>query len=296
MKSVFTIFATLSSLAFGAEPVKLDWLAKSAPAISQGVRWGVPWPRGAVQRNTQFLLNDAKGQSVSLQTWPMAYWPDGSLKWTGHAATARGGETGPFTLSSGSPVAPAAPVQATQSETTIEIRNGSSVYRIPRRGSALIEAIAVDGKEVARNGRLIAMREDRSQEKIIREEDFTSVIESAILERSGPVAAVVKLSGGHKSDSGTRLWLPFTVRLYFSAGSNDVRMVHSFVFDGGQNTDFIKGLGVRFTIPMRKDLQNRHIRLVGNTGMFAEPVRAVAAQSCHPNFMTANWPAAKCLL
>ena len=148
----------------------------------------------------------------------------------------------------------------------------------PKRGSSLIESISVNGREVAREGRLIAMREDHSQEKIIREEDFTSVIESAVLEQSGPVAAVVKISGRHKSDSGTRLWLPFTVRLYFSAGSNDVRMVHSFVFDGDQNTDFIKGLGVRFTIPMRKDLQNRHVRLVGNSGMFAEPVRAVAAR------------------
>lgn len=208
----------------------------------------------------------------------MAYWPDGSLKWTGHAATALGSVAGPFTLSVGPTSAPVAPLQAAQSDIAIEIRNGSSVYRIPRHGSSLIESISVDGREVARDGRLIATREDHSQEKIFREEDFTSVIESAVLERSGPVAAVVKLSGRHKSDTGARLWLPFTVRLYFSTGSNDVRMVHSFIFDGDQNADFIKGLGVRFTIPMRKDLQSRHVRLVGDTGLFAEPVRAVAAR------------------
>ncbi len=280
MKKLLFISVLWSSLLSGAQPVTLEWLAKSSPAIAQAVSWGVPWQRGVVPRNTSFRLTDRKGQAVPVQSWPMAYWPDGSLKWTGHAAVAERGATGPFTLSVGATVQPAVPLEATQSADAIEIRMHSATYRIPRRGTSLVGSISVDGREIARDGKLIAIREDRSRstEKIIREEDFTSLVESAVLERAGTVAAVVRLSGRHKADSGTRLWLPFTVRLYFSADSNDVRMVHSFVFDGDQTTDFIKGLGIRFNVPMRKDLQNRHVRLVGDTGMFAEPVRAVAAR------------------
>jgi hypothetical protein len=29
--------------------------------------------------------------SAPLQSWPLAYWPDGSIKWTGHALAADAG-------------------------------------------------------------------------------------------------------------------------------------------------------------------------------------------------------------
>ncbi len=57
-----------------------------------------------------------------------------------------------------------------------------------------------------------------------------------------------------------------------------MRMAHSFVFDGDQEKDFIRGLGVRFSVPMREQFHNRHVRLAGETGMFAEPVRVIAGR------------------
>ena len=36
--------------------------------------------------------------------------------------------------------------------------------------------------------------------------------------------------------------------------SEQVKMVHSFVYDGDQNKDFIRALGVRFDVPMREAL------------------------------------------
>ena len=71
------------------------------------------------------------------------------------------------------------------------------------------------------------------------------------VERAGSVRALVKLEGVHKSPNG-REWLPFVVRLYFYGGSEQVKMVHSFVYDGDQNKDFIRALGVRFDVPMRE--------------------------------------------
>ncbi len=58
-----------------------------------------------------------------------------------------------------------------------------------------------------------------------------------IVEQDGPVRAVVRLDGKHGD------WLPFTVRLYFYAGATDVRIVHSFVWDGDPERDFLAGLG-----------------------------------------------------
>ncbi len=86
--------------------------------------------------------------------------------------------------------------------------------------------------------------------------------------------AVLRLTGKHQSAGGARAWLPFTVRLYFHAGGDAVRIVHSFVFDGDENRDFLRGLGVRFAVPMRDPLHDRHVRFAGEgDGLWAEGVR-----------------------
>ena len=51
-----------------------------------------------------------------------------------------------------------------------------------------------------------------------------SKIQKVRVERAGRVRAVVKVEGTRASPSG-RTFLPFTVRLYFYAGSEQVRMV-----------------------------------------------------------------------
>jgi hypothetical protein len=51
-------------------------------------------------------------------------------------------------------------------------------------------------------------------------------------------------------------------------------MVHSIVFDGDQEKDFIKGLGVSFAVPMREQVHNRHVRFSGDAeGVWAEPLQ-----------------------
>ena len=95
------------------------------------------------------------------------------------------------------------------------------------------------------------------------------------MEQTGPVRAVVKIEGTHKAEKGNREWLPFTVRLYFYGGQAAVRMVHSIVFDGDQEKDFIRGLGVVFQVPMREQIHNRHVRFSAEgEGLWSEPLRA----------------------
>jgi hypothetical protein len=73
---------------------------------------------------------------------------------------------------------------------------------------------------------------------------------------------------------GSREWLPFVVRLYFYSGQEQVRMIHSIVFDGDQEKDFIKSLGVAFAVPMREQIHNRHVQFTGDgDGVWAEPIQ-----------------------
>ena len=89
---------------------------------------------------------------------------------------------------------------------------------------------------------------------------------------------LVKLEGTHRSETG-REWLPFVVRLYFYAGSEQIKIVHSFVYDGDQNKDFIRALGIRMDAPMREALYNRHVAFsCANGGVWSEPVQPLAGR------------------
>jgi hypothetical protein len=53
-------------------------------------------------------------------------------------------------------------------------------------------------------------------------------------------------------------------------------MVHTITFDGDQNKDFIRGLGVRFSVPMRDAAYDRHIRIAGEgKGFLTEAVKGI---------------------
>ncbi len=256
--------------------VLVGWLGGTPPALTTGVSWGIPWPRGAYQKDHSFTLTGNDGTTLPLQSWPLAFWPDGSLKWSGFASVADPGLASPLRLASGNaatlPGGPA--VKVREDAAGIDVDTGKLQCRIPRAGETFIDSMTVDGRIVARGGRLLCTLEDRSAADVIRLQDFSSAVRKATAEQTGPVRAVVRIEGMHKADKGSREWLPFTIRLYFYAGDAAVRMVHSIVFDGDQEKDFIHGLGVQFAVPMREQIHNRHVRFSGeDSGLWAEPVQ-----------------------
>ena len=272
----------LSAAAFSRKPVaqaasptvSLSWLGDQAPIVPGGVSWGVPWARGVVDRSRPVTVRSANGSAVPTQSWPLAYWPDGSVKWTGLSIAADSQLAAPLTVALAATTAHATPIVVTDTVQAVVVATGPLTCRIARGAQSFIDSLTIDGREIATNGRLIVIREDRSaleSSQTIREEDFTSSITKVTVEQTGPIRAVVHIEGTHAS--ATRQWLPFSVRLYFTAGLASVRMVHSFVFDGDQATDFIRGIGVAFTVPFREERQNRHVRFAtDNDGLFSEPV------------------------
>jgi hypothetical protein len=260
---------------------ELHWLDGTSPTFPTGAAWGTPWPRGAVIADTAFSLH-AEGAEIPVQTWPLAYWPDGSLKWTGHAVGPNVPASERLTLTPGG-ATPVRPVEqsVTVRETAdaIDVYTGVMTCRVSKQGNALFTSIERSGKQVAANGRLICLRQDAPEapedgDPPVKQERFVGAIKSAVVEQSGPVRAVVRLEGELRA--GKRAWLPFTVRLYFYAGGDAVQIIHSFTFDGDENKDFVRGLGVRFDMPMRDPLHDRHVRFVGEEdGLWAEAVRGL---------------------
>ncbi len=259
--------------------VDVNWLGGAPAPAATAVSWGVPWPKGAVPKEQKFSLAAADGKALPLQTWPLAYWPDGSLKWSGFATVASPEQAGPFTLS-GAEAAPASGgpgVRVRRSDTGIEIDTGKLKARITHWGANLIDSLTIDGREVARHGRLVCILQHGpggDADEAPRRERFAGKINTVTVEQNGPVRAVVKLEGVHKAATGSREWLPFVVRLYFHAGQESVRLVHTMIYDGDDQKDFIRGLGLEFGVPMREEIQNRHVRFSGQDGgLWAEPIQ-----------------------
>lgn len=285
---------------FAVSPVTVHWLGGQPVPAATGVSWGVPWPKGAVPKTQAFTLAAADGKSLPLQTWPLAYWPDGSLKWSGFATVAGPDTAGPFQLT---PAAAASTDGATlrvrRTDTTVEIDTGRLKARVATWGGSLIDSLVVDGREVARQGQLVCILQngpDGAPENAPRRELFTGKVTKVTVEQGGPVRAVLRIDGVHKAASGTREWLPFVVRLYFYAGQESVRLVHTIIYDGDDQKDFIRGLGVEFAVPLREEIQNRHVRFSGEgDGLWAEPIQPMVGRGgravSHPDGSGDVYPA-----
>jgi hypothetical protein len=268
-------------VARGAEPsaVTLNWLDGQPPATPVGVTWGVSWPRGAVSKGQAFVLKGADGKTLPLQAWPTAYWPDGSIKWTGLATVGGPAVAGPLQVmaAQGGAAAQGGDAVKVTDGDTIVIATGRLVCRIPKSGSALVASMSVDGREVARNGQLECILQNGPEGDALAlppREVFAGETKKVTVEQTGPVRAVVKIEGMHKAQKGSREWLPFVVRLYFYAGQLPVRVVATTVYDGEQEKDLIRGLGLAFDVPMRERAPNRHVRFANsNGGVWAEPLQ-----------------------
>ncbi len=263
--------------------VLLNWLGGIKPELASGVSWGVPWAPGTIHKSDTFHLRSADGPALPLQSWTLAYWPDGSVKWTGVATVIDAGASGPFTLTRGAGMTEGGPrLRVTRDGRSIHVDTGPLQCRIPIEGTAFIESMTIDGREIAGPARLVCSLEDRAQWEssgTLRFENFASELKSVAVEQDGPVRGVIRIDGGHKAESGARNWLPFTVRLYFYAGQTPIRMIHSIIFDGDEHQDFIRSLGVAFDVPMREEVQNRHVRFSGQEdGLWAEPLQPLVGR------------------
>jgi len=254
------------------ESVKLVWL-EQPPSVPAGVTWGIPWPEGALLRDEPLTLLGPSGERLPVQSWATAFWPDGSVKWTAHAASVTDPVPGSYRIVRGEPVAPGVPVTVRESDDVIEIDTGAIRCLLNRGGASFIRAIYRGDAPVCTDGRLVSIREQRHETadgRTVREETYRGRLSRVVVEQRGPIRAVVRIEGTHVPAGGGAGWLPFVLRLYFYAEQHSIRAVHTFIYDGDPEADFVKGLGIAFSVPMRGPLYNRYVRFAGDSGVFGE--------------------------
>ena len=104
------------------------------------------------------------------------------------------------------------------------------------------------------------------------------MLESTVMETSGPLQVVFLFRGMHMT--GEKPGMPFVIRLYLGAGSREMKIVHTFLFDGNEEKDYLKGMGIRFETTLGGEPINHHIQYAAENRVFHEA--AVMLNSSHP--------------
>jgi hypothetical protein len=257
----------------------LHWL-EGVPSATSGTTWGVPWAPGQLHSSEQVIMTGG-GEGVPLDSWTTARWPDGSIKWTGHAVGALAAPAESYRLEIGEPPEPAAGITVTETPEAITVDTGVATMVINTSGPTLIAELRRGETRIAAGGRLISLLQTTPgevDEYEVRRIPFTGQVTSASVEWSGTQRVVIKLEGRHRADRPDDHddWLPFVVRLYCYAGSHAVRLVHTLIWNGDEQTEFLAGLGLRFEVDLRDALHDRHLRIAGADGGFlTEAVRGL---------------------
>jgi len=257
--------------------MKLHNLRQSVPVGY--TTWGCMWKQGTCKKDTEYECTSALGDAVEMQTRVTAYWPDGSVKWTAHTANAAKLGDG-MEVCAGKGVQVQDALKLTETDSSIEIDTGSFVMHITKNTANLFDTIEMGGKTVLANARPVLKLEQpiKIEEAAVQMEaktvrDFIGQTEHVTVEEAGSLQATIKYEGIHiASDAKGEAKIPFIIRMTINKGINDIRFMHTFLYDGDENKDFLKAIGICFERPMEGALYNRHIKLAGDYGVFHEAV------------------------
>lgn len=239
------------------------------------VNFGSVWEKGKVNRSDSFVLK-VNEEKCELQSRVTAYWPDGSVKWAAHCANIKK-EAQQITLeASTKQMEPKSFIQLTKTQGAIVIDTGKMKVAFANQGNYLIQEMDLDGKKSACQGQLIAILEERSEDEEIiikKEVPYQSIIKETMIEEEGSQKIVIRISGVHKNEVTQREVLPFIVRFTLYYHSDEIHMTHTFFYDGIPEFDFLKGIGFQINCPLEGELYNRHVKILGENGVFHEAMQ-----------------------
>jgi len=122
-------------------------------------------------------------------------------------------------------------------------------------------------------------REENGYSQRIEDKEFQGEITSVELEEQGPLQAVICFKGNHISEQPDMPKMPFVIRMYLWAGSDELRFQHTFLYDGKEERDYLKGMGIRFDVNMSPKKYDRHIQFGTDKQHFHEVAAMLASNS-----------------
>ena len=244
------------------------------------------WKKGEIPseniKKAEYICLNEKGERVSLQSRVTAYWPDGSVKWTGHSADSEKlGKEIEVKLSFDPKEASDAILlhdeyELKESKEGFVLKGRAFEVCVKKDSNELFESVKSGERVVFAHAKPVLKLEEpvvAEHESVRKVRDYEGRIESVTIEETGSILTVVKYEGVHvckASDKKEDLKIPFILRMFVGTAAGEIRFQHTFLYDGDENKDFLKGIGIVFESPISGPLYNRHVKFLTDAGALHE--------------------------
>ena len=250
----------------------LTWLGLP-PEGKAGKSFGLPWSQGRLEPEElaakDFYLND-----VPVQSRIMAYWPDGSVKWTEHAAVIEADGTR-LELTEKSKVESDESDLLTEKFNAFYIQSGRMRVKVSKHSNRrnLIDYVKINEQIVAKDFQLILGLNGRQTR---------SWVESLTVRQNGPVKAVLRLAGryvpaesslfgGSTGESGNR----FVIYLTVYKELNQIEVSHTLEIG---RVEKLQSVGLSYKVELKGELWNRFIGLPNQENVYFEAAQSLLSR------------------
>lgn len=243
------------------------------------VTFGAPWEKGKVDKNTAFELEDNLGNRIQVQSRITAFWPDGSIKWSAHTCRITG--EAPYllkTLVKSDEAIVTEGIKITTTEQGIKVDAGSTKAWFTKNSDRVIDNVFIDNRLSVNFGKLIYINEERKEEeesRVITETDYVGKVKEVTVEDVGSLQCTIRVDGVHQYKN--KEIIPFILRFTFAYNEDYIKILHTFIYDGEPNVNYMKAIGITFDCPMDGELYNRHIKIAGENGNFHEALQLLVS-------------------
>ena len=234
--------------------------------------WGCCWPWGNTGKDSCFMIKNEAGEEVPSQSRILAWWPDGTVKWSAHTADADLlGKKG-YVLSGEKQAELIGRIKMEEEETGWKVDNGILTCVVRKKGRFLLENIGYRGKKDSICVDSVLLMEECEKTGCYGEKresrQYESRIEETELLENGDLQIIFRFRGVHCNGQGKKI--PFHILLKIGYGEEKLHFTYTFFYDGNQEKDRLKGLGLRIKKGMEGDIFNRHVKFAGDSGCFHE--------------------------
>lgn len=238
--------------------------------------WGCLWDQGACKKNTAYRLKREDGTRAPMQTRVTAWWPDGSVKWTAHTARADGLGACIEVLKEEDGAQKEEREKdrliVKQQEESFRIEAGALTLSIPGPGDCLFDQVwHKGGLRVGKACPVLILERPVQAGGLMGtvKKEYRGLVEKVSFDEEGPLRAVVKYQGIHVAEDGERRF-PFLIRMNVGYCDSKLSFTHTFLYDGDEDRDFLKGIGLELKAFLEGEIYNRHVMFEGDAGVFHE--------------------------
>ncbi len=235
--------------------------------------FGCIWAQGECKPESTFTLSSEVKTNLPMESEVTAYYEDGSAKWTKHTVDASelGVEIEVLIAETKNEVLAGNSVE--ENESKIVISGKYLKVNITKDSDKIFDEVYLNNKLEILNGVSVLTLESPKVVDGFRgrfEKDYSTKVLKTTIESRGTLQTVVKFEGVHTL--GNEEKIPFIIRMKVGYTSKKLEFTYTFVYDGDEEVDYLKALGVSFEKPMSSAVYNRHIKMETDFGCFHETV------------------------